>query len=148
MDRNNFKHKTSIQVRSYEIDAQGVVHNSIFLRYLEIGRIEYRKNFGYKILKNGTFEDGLKIVVVNNTIDYKSFAFADDPLEIYTRISLIKNSSFCFEQFIINAVTNEELCYGRGVLVNLNYKTNLPETLPEKFVNEIINFEKNLEILR
>ena len=148
MDLNNFMHKTSIQVRSYEVDVQGVVHNSNLLRFLEIGRIEYRKNFGYKILKNGLFDDGLKIVVVNNTINYKSFAFMDNTLDIYTRISWIKNSSFCFEQLILNAITGNEICQGRGVLVNIDNKNNLPVQLPQKFVDEILKYEKNLEIIR
>ncbi|HEY5536216.1 MAG TPA: thioesterase family protein [Ignavibacteria bacterium] len=148
MEITDYNHKIIIRVKTFEIDSQGIVHNSIYLQYLEIGRIEYRRNYGYKILKNGMFNDGLKVVVVHNSIDYKSFAFADDELTIFTRIPWIKSSSFGFEQMIINENTKSVICEGRGVLVNLNLNTNLSELLPEKFVNEIRSFEKNLQIIK
>lgn len=136
-----FKHKTQVRVRTFEIDSQGIVHNSNYLKYLEIGRVEYKRNLGYKILKSGVFDDGLKVVVVHNSMDYKGFAFIDDVLNIYTKISWIKNSSFCFEQIIEKDSDKSIICEGKGILVNLNPQTNLPETIEEKFVKEIEKFE-------
>jgi len=136
-----FKHKTTVRVRTFEIDSQGIVHNSNYLKYLEIGRIEYKRNLGYKILNNGLFDDGLKVVVVHNSIDYKGFAFIDDELDIYTRIAWIKNSSFCFEQRIEKSKDGSVVCEGKGILVNLNPKTNMPEAIEEKFVKEMEEFE-------
>jgi YbgC/YbaW family acyl-CoA thioester hydrolase len=90
----------------------------------------------------------MKIVVVKNVIDYKSFAFIDDLLEIYSRIKWIKNSSFCFEQVMVNPETNQLIATALGVLVNLNPKTNKPEKLNEKFINEVKAFEKRIIIKR
>lgn len=147
MEKSDFKHKTQIRVRTFEIDSQGIAHNSNYLKYLEIGRVEYKRNLGYKILKNGIFDDGLKVVVVHNSMDYKGFAFIDDLLNIYTRVSWIKNSSFCFEQIIEKDSDKSVVLEGKGILVNLNPNTNLPVTIEEKFVKEIENFEgKNLRI--
>jgi YbgC/YbaW family acyl-CoA thioester hydrolase len=146
MKIEDFNHKIQLIVRSYDIDSQGIVHNSVYLKYLETGRVEYRKSFGYKLLKTGLFDDGLKVVVVHNSIDYKSFAFIDELLTVFTKISWIKTSSFCFEQLIINDKSKEIICEGRGVLVNLNPDTNLPEPLSQKFINEIKGFEKNLDL--
>jgi YbgC/YbaW family acyl-CoA thioester hydrolase len=148
MDISKFKHKTNIKVRTFDVDAYGIVHNSVYLKYLETGRIEYRKNQGYKLLKNARFNDGLKMVVVNNTIDYRYFGFVDDNLELYTRIKWIKNSSFCFEQIIINPDTNKLICEGRGVIVNLNQETNLSEKLPDKFIEEIKKYDELVEIIK
>lgn len=136
-----FKHKTTIRVRTFEIDSQGIVHNSNYLKYLEIGRVEYKRNLGYKILKNGLFDDGLKVVVVHNSIDYKGFAFIDEELNIFTRIAWIKNSSFSFEQKIEKVKDGTIVCEGKGILVNLNPKTNMPELIEEKFVKEMEEFE-------
>ena len=148
MDTGDFRHKTQIRVRSYEIDSQGIVHNSNYLKYLEVGRIEYKRNLGYKILKNGIFDDGLKVVVVHNSMDYKGFAFVDELLNIYTRISWIKNSSFCFEQIIEKDNDKSIVIEGKGILVNLNPKTNIPEAIEEKFVKEMEVFEqKKLKIV-
>lgn len=147
MDIKGFNHKTSIKVRTFDIDSQSIVHNAVYLKYLEIGRIEYRRNYGYNLQKNGMFNDGLKVVVVHNSLDYKSFAFVDDILTIYTRISWIKSSSFEFLQMIVNENTKEVICEGRGVCVNLNPITNQSEPLPEKFIKEIKSFETKMNIL-
>lgn len=143
MNIKDFKHKIQVRVRTFEIDSQGIVHNANYLKYLEIGRVEYKRNLGYKIFKNGIFDDGLKVVVVHNSMDYKGFAFMDDLLNIYTKISWIKNSSFCFEQIIEKDSDKSIVLEGKGILVNLNPETNLPETIAEKFVKEIEEFENN-----
>ncbi len=68
-----YKHKIQVRVRTFEVDSQGIVHNAVYLQYLEAARIEYRRNLGYRILPTGIFDDGLKVVVVNNNINYKGF---------------------------------------------------------------------------
>ncbi len=143
MDLPDYKHVTQVRVRTFEVDSQGIVHNINFLKYFEIGRVEYRSHLGYNILPSGIFNDGLKVVVVRNEIDYKSFAYLDELLNVYTRISWIKNSSFCFEQIIKNDITKLIICEGKGILVNLNSENN-PSKLTSKFVHEIKTFENNL----
>ncbi len=147
MDLNDFKHTVSIRVRTFDVDSQGIVHNMNYFKYYEVGRVEYRRNFGYKINKSGVFDDGLKLVVVRNEVDYISFAYLDDILNVHTRISWIKNSSFCFEQYITNQNNETVISRANGILVNLD-NLNRPETLKEKFVNEIKSFENNLKILK
>ena len=142
MEITEFKHITKVRVRTFEIDSYGIVHNANYLKYFEIGRVEYKCNLGYKILKNGLFDDGLKVVVVHNSLDYKGYAYIDDVLNIYTKISWIKNSSFCFEQVIEKDSDKSIVCEGKGILVNLNLETNLPETIGDKFVKEIEDFEQ------
>jgi len=127
------------------VDSQGIVHNMNYFKYYEVGRVEYRRNFGYKINKTGVFDDGLKVVVVRNEVDYISYAYLDDILNVHTRISWIKNSSFCFEQLITNQNNGTIISKANGILVNLD-NFNRPETLKEKFVNEIKSFENNLII--
>ena len=143
MNRIDFKHSVKVRVRTYDVDAQGIVHNINYLNYMEIGRVEYRRNLGYKILPSGIFDDGLKVVVVHNSIDYNSFSYLDDILIVYTKISWIKNSSFCFEQLITVEDGSRTVCTGKGILVNLN-NNNEPESLNAKFTKEIENFENQI----
>jgi len=117
-----------------------------YFKYFEKGRVEYRRNLGYGMLPSGIFNDGLKVVVVHNEIDYFAFAYLDELLNVYTRISWIKNSSFCFEQTIENCENKKLICSGKGILVNIN-SNNIPEKLGENFIAGIRNFEKNLTIL-
>ncbi len=147
MNVKDFKHKIQVRVRTFEIDSQGIVHNSNYLKYLEIGRIEYIRNLGYNIKLKGIFDGNRKIVVVHNSMDYKGFAFIDDLLNIYTKISWIKNSSFCFEQIIEKDDDKSVVLEGKGILVNLNSQTNLSEIIEDKFIREIEDFEgKKLKI--
>ena len=143
LDLSEFKHVTQVRVRTFEVDSQGIVHNINYLKYFEVGRVEYRRSLGYRILPTGIFNDGLKVVVVRNEIDYKSFAFLDNLLNVFTKISWIKNSSFCFDQVIVNDLDNRIICNGKGILVNINLK-NEPEKLSSKFVEEIKSFEEKL----
>ncbi|MEP7146801.1 MAG: thioesterase family protein [bacterium] len=147
MNLSEFKHVTQVRVRTFEVDSQGIVHNLIYLKYFEIGRVEYRRNLGYTMLPSGIFNDGLKVVVVHNEIDYNNFSFLDDLLNVYTRISWIKNSSFCFEHIIENNLSKNNICEGKGILVNIN-SNNIPETLSNKFVEEIKYFENNLQLIK
>lgn len=143
----DYNHNVRIRVRTFDVDSQGIVHNAVYLQYFEIGRVEYRRQFGYTIDKNGIFNDGLKVVVVNNTINYHSPAYLDDELKVYTKIKWIKNSSFCFEHLIENEKTKQILCSGSGILVNINDKTNRAEPLDEKFIHEVMKFENKQDII-
>jgi acyl-CoA thioester hydrolase len=145
LDLSEYKHKIEIRVRTFEVDSQGIVHNINYLKYLEIGRVEYRRNMGYHILPNGIFNDGLKVVVVRNEIDYISFSYLDDLLTVFTKIVWIKNSSFCFEQIIQKNSDKTIICRALGVLVNIN-NMNISEKLPLEFIKQIKNFETNLKL--
>jgi len=146
LDLSEYKHKIEIRVRTFEVDSQGIVHNINYLKYLEIGRVEYRRNMGYHILPNGIFNDGLKVVVVRNEIDYISFSYLDDLLTVFTKIAWIKNSSFCFEQIIQKNSDKTIICRALGVLVNIN-NMNISEKLPLEFIKQIKNFETNLKLI-
>lgn len=147
-DKSIFKHKFQVRVRTWETDFLGVVHNSNYLRYMEIGRLEYRRDFGYDISPKGSSHDGLKVFVAHNSIDYLSTAKFDDLLNIYTRVAWIKNSSFCFEHILENDTDNSVIAKGLGIIVNVDAKTNKPVDLPAKFVNEIMEFETDCKLLR
>lgn len=147
-DLQLFKHKVQVRVRTWEVDWQGIVHNSYYLRYMEIGRLEYRRVYGYDLSPDGTFNDGLKVFVVHNSVDYHSTATLDDVLDVYTRVSWIKNSSFCFEHVIVKHKDNTILSTGKGILVNVDFTTHRPIPLPQKFVDEIKQYEIECNIVR
>ena len=141
-DISKYKHKFQLRVRNFQVDSQGIVHNAIYLEYCEIGRVEYVRNLGIKLLPTGIF----KIIVKRNDIIYESPAMVDDLLDIYTRISYIKSSSFCFEHLIFKSETGKLLVTQKSVHVNLNVDTNMPERLPDHLRKIITDFEgENVE---
>lgn len=148
MELDKFKHKYRLRVRNFEVDSQGIVHNAIYLEYCEIGRVEYVRQLGFKLLPGGIFESGFKVMVKKNEITYESPAKLDDVIDVYTRVSYIKNSSFCFEHIILNAESGEVICSQRSVQVNLNSESGRPERLADSYRKLISDFEGNsLEIL-
>ena len=148
LDKSKYKQKFQLRVRNFQVDSQGIVHNAIYLEYCEIGRVEYVRNLGINILPIGKTDHGVKINVKRNEINYESPAIVDDLLDIYTRISYIKNSSFCFEHLIYHHETGRLLITQKSVQVNLNADTNRPERLPDHLRKIITDYEgDNLEIL-
>lgn len=88
--------KTEIVVRHYECDAYGHVNNANYLNYLEYARGEFLKhiNFDY----NGFMKAGYGIYIVKVEISYKSSAYPDDVLDIYTENIKRKKATGVFYQ--------------------------------------------------
>ena len=143
MDFNlsKFKHKHQIRVRNFEVDSQGIVHNAIYLEYCEIGRVEYIRVLGFRLLPGGTFGDDVKVRIKRNEITYYNPAKVDDLLDVYSRIAYIKNSSFCFEHILINSETNQLICFQKSIHVNLNMNNNQPERITDKYRKLFQDFE-------
>jgi len=140
MDRSKFKHKISVRVRNYEVDWQGIVHNANYLLYCEVGRIEYLKALGVTIdlqSINGTS----KVVLVRNEIDYKSSASFDELLDVYTRTSFIRNTSFAMESLIEKAGTGTLVAANVAYHVWLDTATNTPAVIGNEFRRSIAKFE-------
>lgn len=141
LDKSKYKHVFPIRVRNYEVDSQGIVHNAIYLEYCEVARIEYARSLGFAILLRGRSREDLKINVRRNEINYEAPARVDELIEVCTRISYIKNSSFCFEHLIFNSETGLLLVTQKSVQVNLDTATHKPKRLPDSIRKVILDFE-------
>jgi len=140
MELEHFHCKTSLRVRSYEVDWQGIVHNTVYLLYCEIGRVEYLKTIGADLDLN-KINSSHRVVLSRNEIDYLSPAHFDMEIDVYTRIPEIGNSSFIFEGLLINASTNAFIAKNRAVHVWLQKKTGLPIRVPDSFRLLVRNYE-------
>ncbi len=139
----DYKFKTQIKVRNYEIDWQGIVHNSNYLLYFETGRIEYLKNINVEIDLN-TIQNDQRVVLVRNEINYKSPAKFDELLNVYTRISKIGNTSFIFEGMLIEELTQRVVTENVAYHVWLKPHTEEPMTVPDSFREKVKAFEGTL----
>jgi acyl-CoA thioester hydrolase len=147
MSSKDFKHKISVVVRFNEVDMLGVCNNAVYINYFEHARLQYMKNAGMTNDKS-LFPEGRLFFVVRNEINYYDHARYDDELNIYTRISYIKNSSFGFEQLVELAGSNKIIADGKGVIVQVDPETRKSTPLPQEFYDRIVKFESEVKILR
>jgi acyl-CoA thioester hydrolase len=136
-----------LRVRNFEVDWQGIVHNANYLHYFEIGRIEYLKHVGIPVDMRSIQSDS-KVVVVRNEIDYRSPALFDELLEVYTRVSFIRSTSFAFEGMILEERSRRLIAENLAIHVWLDPVTDRPVRVTEAFRSRIRAFEgRNVEFL-
>lgn len=140
MDRSRFKHEMQLRVRSYEVDWQGIVHNSNYIRYFEVGRLEYLRHIGANVDMESIQGHG-KVVLVRHEIDYEVPAQYDEILTIRTRISFIKNSSFAMEGIMEKAANGLVVARTIAYHVWLDPGTNRPRTIDDVFRKLVQTFE-------
>ena len=91
----NFHFETEVRVRFAETDAQGIAHNSVYLVWFEVTRIDYLARFrdGYPGLR----ADGIEALTIESHVRYLAPARFDDRLVIHTRIAQRRGARFRFE---------------------------------------------------
>jgi acyl-CoA thioester hydrolase len=96
---DGFRFATELAVRFNETDAQGVVHNSAYLVWLEIARIDYlaRVPGGYRGLVE---EHGVDVTTVESYVRYRAATRFDDRLRIWARTADRRGARFRFEYAI------------------------------------------------
>lgn len=146
MNTKDFRHKITITVRFHEVDMLGVCNNAVYINYFETARLEYIKAAGL-MPEKGIFSDGRLFFMVRNEINYRDHAFYDDELDIYTKISYIKNSSFGFDHLIVKKKSGKIIVDGKGVIAHVDPKTRKSVNLETDFIEKIKRFEPNVELL-
>ena len=91
----DFRFSTELAVRFAETDAQGVVHNAVYLVWFEIARIDYLARFqgGYPELR----AKGIEALTIESHVRYLSPARFDDRLTIHTRCGELRGARFRFD---------------------------------------------------
>ena len=111
------------------------VHHSNYLKYFEIGRLDWFKNIGFSYKK--LEDENIILPVVRTNITFRRPAFFEDELVLET--TLLKLPSYSIE-FKYNIFKGKELINeGYTKLVFLNKKTKKPIRCPKKIIDEIKN---------
>lgn len=137
---SKFKHTFLGKVRFHEVDSFGVVHNLVYFYWMEIAQTEYFHNLGFSIDPT-TFVKDFPLMKVHNEIDYFNPLRLGDEYKVLTRISWVKNSSFEYQNLILNT-KNLPCAFGKSILVYLNPKTLEPDPLPTRFYELVRKYER------
>jgi len=89
---------TPIRVRFAETDAQGIVHNSQYLVWFEVARVDYlaRHAGGYQRLR----DLGVEALVLETHIRYLQPAVFDDRLVVRSRVVGLRGARFRYEYVV------------------------------------------------
>ena len=93
-----FTFSTTVRVRFADTDAQGIAHNSAYVVWFEVARVEYLRAFagGYQTLR----DHGIEALVLESHLRYLLPAKFDDVLHVHTRCRDIRGARFRYEYAI------------------------------------------------
>jgi acyl-CoA thioester hydrolase len=95
---DGFSFSTRVRFRFAETDAQGIAHNSNYLVWFEVARVEYLELHagGYQRLR----ELGIEALVLESHVRYLQPARFDDHLVVHARCVDVKGARFRYEYAI------------------------------------------------
>jgi len=134
----DFRFATDVKVRFAETDAQGVAHNSVYLVWFEIARIDYLARFrgGYPGLR----ADGIEALTIESHVRYLEPAHFDDRLAVRTRCGELRGARFRFDYSIQREGVQIADGWTRHACVDAT--TYRPTRVPTWLADEIATAEK------
>ncbi len=133
----DFRFSTDVRTRFAETDAQGVVHNSVYLVWFEIARIAYLEEYagGYPALR----ETGLESFVLESHVRYRQPAHFDDRLHIHARVGQLRGARFRFDYEVRRE--GELIADGWTAHACIDAKTLRPTRIPQALADAIAKAE-------
>ena len=133
----DFRFATDVRVRFAETDAQGVAHNSVYLVWFEVARIDYleRHAGGYQRLR----DEGIESCVLESHARVLVPALFDDRLLVNTRCLDVRGARFRFEY----AITRDGITIADGWTRHgtVDAKTLRPTRIPAWLVEAVATAE-------
>ena len=132
-----FRFETKLKVRFAETDAQGVAHNSVYLVWFEIARIEYLARFrgGYPGLRAG----GIEALTTEAHVRYAAPARFDDRLIVRARCGELRGARFRFDYAVERE--GEQVAAGWTRHAFVDARTHRPTRLPPWLAAAIVSAE-------
>jgi acyl-CoA thioester hydrolase len=138
---DGYSFSTDLTVRFSETDAQGVVHNAVYLVWFEIARIAYLAQFGdgYK----GLVEQGVDATTTEASVRYRDGTRFDDELRIHVRATDLRGARFRFE-YVIERTSEPKGIVADGWTAHacVNAETLRPTRMPAWLAEAIAGVER------
>jgi acyl-CoA thioester hydrolase len=126
---DDFRHRTTLQVRFRDIDAFAHVNNAVFFSYVEQARIRYLLD----VLEPGVGFDRLPLILARVELDYRSpIAFGED-VTVETRVDRVGRSSFGMSHRMTAGPDGRLVGDVRTVLVTYDYSVASPMLVPDEW---------------
>jgi acyl-CoA thioester hydrolase len=134
---DGFAFSTDVRVRFAETDAQGIAHNSNYLVWFEIARVEYleRHAGGYPRLR----EQGIEALVLESHVRYVQPARFDDRLVVHARCGDLRGARFRYEYAVTRGA--ETIADGWTAHATVDAATLRPTRVPAWLAEAIASAE-------
>ncbi len=132
---NGFRFSLPIRVGIRDINYGGHVGNDVYLSYCQEVRIAYLRHFDCSELDIG----GCGIILVRSELDYKQELFHGDEVDLFCRISSMKNTSFVMEYLIEK--DGKAAMTANTVLLAFDYAARKITKVPEAFRSAVTAYE-------
>jgi acyl-CoA thioester hydrolase len=128
-----------LPVRVYleDTDAQGVVYNASYFRFLERARTEWLRAKGveHNRLRD---EQGLVLVLAATQVKFRRAATLDDQLFVSATLAEVTGARFVFEQSIRRGAPDGELlCDGVAEVACMDVAQRKPRRVPATLLSEL-----------
>lgn len=111
-----------------DTDAYGVVWHGAYLRWLEMGRVEFCHDLGYNLI--ALEKQDIIMPVVNINVKYKASARLNDKLIITTKIKEFNSVCVKFEQNVTDKNTEKIFAEALVDVVTVNGSGKLYRKMP------------------
>ena len=137
---DGFRFSTELRVRFSETDAQGVVHNAVYLVWFEIARVAYLDRFpgGYK----GLVESGIDATTIEAHVRYRAPARFGDDVRVHARVDDLRGARFRFE-YALERGDGEALADGWTGHACVDARTLRPTRMPAWLADAIAAAESS-----
>ncbi|MDQ3690088.1 MAG: acyl-CoA thioesterase [Chloroflexota bacterium] len=130
---DDFRHRTTLQVRFRDIDAFGHVNNAVFFSYVELARIRYLLD----VLQPETGFDRLPLILARVELDYRSPITFGEEVLVETRVDRIGRTSFGMSHRMTIEADGRLAGDVQTVLVTYDYASAQPIPLPDDWRRRI-----------
>ena len=124
---DEYRHRTSLQVRFRDIDAFGHVNNAVFFSYVELARIRYLLDV---LVPDEPF-DRLQLILARVELDYRSPIAFGDEVAVDTRVDRVGRTSFAMSHRMTVGDGQRLVGDVQTVLVAYDYDSARPIPVPE-----------------
>lgn len=134
-----YSFSTQVRVRFADTDAQGIAHNSAYVVWFEVARVEYLRAYagGYQSLR----DHGVEALVLESLCRYRVPTRFDDELDVHTRCVDLRGARFRYEYAIVRG--DELVADGHTLHACVDSATLRPTRVPDWLAGAIRSAESS-----
>ena len=123
------------KVNFYDTDAMAVVHHSNYIRWFEIGRVEFLRQAGITLTE--LMDDGYVFPITEVSAKYMNSGYFDDELIIETTPVALTKAKMAFSYRVLRACDDTVLVTGFTQNVFTSRATGKVTRLPDKYSDKL-----------